>query len=267
MMHILEKLKEARELKGVDLDTLAERTRLRVHLLEAVETGRFDALPRGMYARAVVRAYAEAVGFDPNRVVTEVAAMLPEAEDPLDGMKRVRGFERPARREEPAQKQEAAAPPPQQDKANRPPADLGTSWMFALPDSNANLARAAAASAVDGGILGGIALVLAAFTSRVSGVPAASVLEVAGPAMFVVFLLIAALYFVLLGGIRGETVGARLLSLERTENLSRVTASAALRRAGAIVLREGSILVDVLVPSLHRAHADGTPAVARSRTP
>ena len=72
-MEILEQMRQAREELGLDLHALEHRTRVRLHLLEAVEQGRFEDLPRGVYARAVVRAYATAVGMDPNRVVTAVA--------------------------------------------------------------------------------------------------------------------------------------------------------------------------------------------------
>ena len=62
--------------------------------LDAIERGSFDSLPSGLYGRHAVRAYASAVGIDPGRALEEVAALLPQPEDPLDGLARVRGLPR-----------------------------------------------------------------------------------------------------------------------------------------------------------------------------
>lgn len=255
MMQALERLRLAREEHGLDVDALAKRTRLRVHLLEAVEQGRFDDLPRGVYARAVVRAYAEGVGLDPNRIMTEIAPLLPQPEDPLDGMARVRGFDRPARR--PAA---AGAPPPLDEAArddqsgNRGHSETSAiaTRDWELPALAPDLARTAAASAIDGAILAAISLVLVAATASVAGIPASTLVELAGPAMVAIAGFIAGLYFVLLGGIRGATVGARFMSVAQVEAPAGPAAADALRRAWTMVLREGSILVDVLLPAAVR---------------
>lgn len=247
-MQILERLRLAREEHGLDIDALARRTRLRTHLLEAVEQGRWDDLPRGVYARAVVRAYAEAVGMDPHRVVTEVASLLPAAEDPLDGMARVRGFER-----------RPAAPDPQPDGNRSAEAPGG--------DGMAVHARIAAAAAIDGAVLAALTLPMLAATAALARVPLADVVDVAAPAIGLLAALVAPLYFFLLGAIGGATPGERLAGPPAARGPFRGTAEMALRQTGALVLRESSILLAVLLPWPPAAREGGTPAAVHSGTP
>lgn len=58
-------LRRAREHLGLSREQLARTTTIPVGDLEAIEAGLIDALPRGMFRRAEIRAYAEAVGLDP----------------------------------------------------------------------------------------------------------------------------------------------------------------------------------------------------------
>ncbi|CAN5351414.1 hypothetical protein BH23ACI1_BH23ACI1_24860 [soil metagenome] len=249
MMQILERLRLAREERGLDIHALAKRTRVRIHLLEAVEQGRWGDLPRGVYARAVVRAYAEAVGVDPHRVMTEVAPLLPEPEDPLDGMARVRGFER------------TPAAPAADDSASEPMPEAagGTIGL-------AGHARSAAAAAVDAGLLAAVVLPLTAVTAALCGVPVATMVEAAAPAMALIGTLVATLYFLLLGGIGGATPGARLVGQPAAPRAFRGTAEMALRRTRDLVLREGSIVVDVLLPWPGVDREGDKPAMPRSGT-
>lgn len=246
MMQVLERLRRAREEQGLDIDALAKRTRLRVHLLEAVEQGRWADLPRGVYARAVVRAYAEAVGEDPNRVITEVAPLLPEPEDPLDGMARVRGFERTP---------SPAAPEPSPAVSKD-----------AEPAGMAAHARTAAAAAIDAAVLAALILPVIAATAALCGVPIATLVEVAAPAMVMLATLVAALYFLLLGGIGGATPGARLAGQPAAPRAFRGTATQAIRRAWALVLRESSI-VGALLPWPDARRDARRLAAARAGTP
>jgi transcriptional regulator with XRE-family HTH domain len=57
-------LRRARERRGLTLEEIAQRTKLPVRHLAALERDDFAVLPTGMYRRAEVRAYAEAVGLD-----------------------------------------------------------------------------------------------------------------------------------------------------------------------------------------------------------
>jgi cytoskeletal protein RodZ len=59
-------LRDGRERRGMTLDQIASATRIPRRHLNALEHGELDALPSGMYRRAEVRAFADAVGIDPN---------------------------------------------------------------------------------------------------------------------------------------------------------------------------------------------------------
>jgi transcriptional regulator with XRE-family HTH domain len=229
MMQILERLRQAREEQGVDLAALAHRTRLRPHLLEAVEQGRFDALPRGVYARAVVRAYAEAVGLDPNRVVTEVAAMLPEPEDPIEGLARVRGIERPPP-SPPASEAPSEAPLPAAARA------------AGLPG------REAAVAAIDTTVLLAFTAIITAATAALCGVAVPEVFERAAPAILAQALFAGALYFILLGGVGGATLGERIIEPQASRRRFRGTLGEAARRGGHLALKEASIVLSAAMP-------------------
>jgi len=214
----------------LDLHALERRTHIRVHLLEAVEQGRFSALPRGLYARAIIRAYAGAVGIDPDRAMAEVAPLLPGVEDPMVGVARVRGFKRPALRASP-------------DPATPDPVLHSHRVEWHLPLDTGQPQRAAAA-AIDGALLTTIQVTLVALTAHTAGVSVRNLLESATPALVMLFVLISGLYFVLLGGIAGATIGARVMGCGRPERLT-ANLSAVLLRAGCAAARELSILVDV----------------------
>jgi hypothetical protein len=278
-MEMLEQMRQAREAAGLDLQAVERRTRVRLHLLEAIELGHFDRLPRGVYARSVIRAYATAIGIDPNRAVTALAPLLPEAEDALDGIARVRGL---ARHHEAPETSTADAPvadvlhvdlPPAAD-GPRPalaissPVDLGklADRVRSAAGSWSPASREKAAAAIDGVILAGIDVLLLGLTARAAGVPVGSVLGLAAPAMATVALLIAALYFLLLAGIVGQTAGGRLMGVPPSPlSARRIDAGTMTRRACEIAARELSILVDVALPML--TGRDGRPGAPHSQRP
>lgn len=63
-------LRDQREARGLSLDDVAQRLRIRRIYLEAIEQGRFDQLPAAAYIRAFLRAYASHLGLDVEKVVT-----------------------------------------------------------------------------------------------------------------------------------------------------------------------------------------------------
>ena len=58
-------LRQARERQALTLDEVARRTRIPKSHLEALEQNSLAGIPPGMYQRAEVRAYADAVGLEP----------------------------------------------------------------------------------------------------------------------------------------------------------------------------------------------------------
>jgi transcriptional regulator with XRE-family HTH domain len=63
-----EALRRQRERRGVALNTVAEVTKIGTSFLAALERGDCSKWPGGIYSRAWIRAYATAIGLDPEEV-------------------------------------------------------------------------------------------------------------------------------------------------------------------------------------------------------
>ena len=72
------RLREARERKGVSLRDIAERTKISVRALEALEQDDIARLPGGIFSRGFVRSYAAQVGLDPEAAVEDFVRGFPE---------------------------------------------------------------------------------------------------------------------------------------------------------------------------------------------
>lgn len=75
-------LKKARYEKGIDLDQLQDSTKIQKRYLEAIEEGNFSILPGNFYVRAFIKSYAEAVGLDPDEVLTLYRDVIPVSTAP-----------------------------------------------------------------------------------------------------------------------------------------------------------------------------------------
>jgi cytoskeleton protein RodZ len=67
-------LRTAREHRGLTLAQLTSRTKIPVATLEALERNAFDKVPRGIFLRGFLRAYASHVGLDPAEIVGQYLA-------------------------------------------------------------------------------------------------------------------------------------------------------------------------------------------------
>jgi transcriptional regulator with XRE-family HTH domain len=215
-----ERLRTARERKGLSLARIARDRGVREANLELIDRNAFEDLPTGLYGRNAVRAYAAAVGLSPEDALADVAHRLREPEDPIDGLARVRGIERPRPR-----RTVDVAP------SVARPARLPISW------------RPQAAALIDSGILLGLDLALLELTALVAGVRTGDILRVALPAMLMLFALIGGLYFVLLGGIGRATIGAQLVQAPHLDELEGAGVHAVVHRGLRCALAEGSSLV------------------------
>jgi cytoskeleton protein RodZ len=74
-----ENLRRERELRGVSLRDIADATKISVRFLEALEKGRMDLLPGGLFARAFVKQYARHLGLDVDRTVADFLYAYPDA--------------------------------------------------------------------------------------------------------------------------------------------------------------------------------------------
>ena len=70
-------LRKNRMAQGLSLTEISRRTRIGVTHLRHIEEGNFKSLPPGFYARAFVRAYADAIGVDADIVLGELSDLLP----------------------------------------------------------------------------------------------------------------------------------------------------------------------------------------------
>jgi len=74
------RLRRHRERNRVSLDEIVSKTRIKREQLEAFERGDLEQWPRGIYARAWVRAYANVVGLDPIDTVDEFCKLFPHGD-------------------------------------------------------------------------------------------------------------------------------------------------------------------------------------------
>jgi transcriptional regulator with XRE-family HTH domain len=76
-------LKAAREARGLSLAELAEATRVRAGYLAAIEAMRLESLPSRPFVVGYIRAYAQALGLDPEAAVERFKAEEPVLDEPL----------------------------------------------------------------------------------------------------------------------------------------------------------------------------------------
>ncbi len=81
------RLRTAREQSGKTLRHIADTTKLSVPSLEALESEKISRLPSGIYRRAIVRAYAQEVGLNPEVILREFLAQYPDELPPLPAPK------------------------------------------------------------------------------------------------------------------------------------------------------------------------------------
>jgi hypothetical protein len=72
-------LRRVREARGLSVAELAESTRIRAQILEALETETFEHLPERVFVRGFVMAVARELGIDPWRAWDGFARAWPEA--------------------------------------------------------------------------------------------------------------------------------------------------------------------------------------------
>ena len=81
-------LRRLRLLRGLSIEQIADRTNIAPDLLEALERNDFSEWPSGVFARAYVRQYAQAVGADPDTIVDEFCRYFPQGDRRAEGVMR-----------------------------------------------------------------------------------------------------------------------------------------------------------------------------------
>ncbi len=68
----ISRLVSIRRSKGLTLEEIAAATKIRVHYLRAIEEGRFDTLPGGVYTANYIRQYARALECEAEAVMPQI---------------------------------------------------------------------------------------------------------------------------------------------------------------------------------------------------
>ena len=80
MADIGDKLRSAREAKGLSIEDIEKATKIQGRYLTAIEQNDFDKLPGDFYVRAFIRQYAQIVGLDGKKLLSEYHEDIPKAE-------------------------------------------------------------------------------------------------------------------------------------------------------------------------------------------
>jgi len=209
--------------QGLSLTEISRRTRIGVTHLRRIEEGDFRSLPPGFYARAFVRAYAEAIGVDADIVLRTLADQLPAAQ--------ASSSQHPTAPHTPQRAlpwADAADLIPDarmqvlkqllerhnESVAGLEPVASQESVTVAKPSRGP---RRFLAASLDGLLLASIYLTVIGATAAFCGVSVGELLHVARFAVFTVLALITLLYVMMMGGIAGRTIGAMLLDVPLLE--------------------------------------------------
>jgi transcriptional regulator with XRE-family HTH domain len=254
-------LRKTRMAQGLSLTEISRRTRIGVTHLRRIEEGDFKSLPPGFYARAFVRAYAEAIGVDADIVLGTLADQLPAAQSASSP--------HPSHPAHPSHQAtlpwaDAADLIPNarmqvlkqllerhnEIVANAEPASVSNVLLVPI---TARGPRRFLAASFDGLLLASIYLLVIGATAVFCGVGIRELLRVAGFAVFMVLALITMLYVMMMGGIAGRTIGAMLLDVPLLErSRSPLGLGAIARRSVDCVRADVAAAADVvtLIPAL-----------------
>ena len=75
------RLRHERERRKISIAAIAENTKILGALLEGLEKDDVSRWPTGFYRRAFIRAYASAIGLDPDTIMREFADRFPDPEE------------------------------------------------------------------------------------------------------------------------------------------------------------------------------------------
>jgi cytoskeleton protein RodZ len=88
-LHFGVTLRRAREQRGLSLRDVAQKTRISVRWLEALEEARLDGLPAVVFVSGYLRSYARAVGLDGPSLISRYHALLRERGEPAPSDRRI----------------------------------------------------------------------------------------------------------------------------------------------------------------------------------
>jgi cytoskeleton protein RodZ len=78
-----ERIRREREMRGFTLESISSTTKIRTHILEALEKEEFDKLPGGIFNKGFVRSYARFLGMNEEQALKEFLEVAGDPEQPL----------------------------------------------------------------------------------------------------------------------------------------------------------------------------------------
>jgi hypothetical protein len=76
------RLRKERERRQISLSSISASTKISASLFQSLERGDVSRWPSGIFRRAFIRAYASAIGLDPDEVVNEFVVHFPDPHEP-----------------------------------------------------------------------------------------------------------------------------------------------------------------------------------------
>lgn len=210
-------LHAARLSSGLTLDEIMRRTRLSPRVVRALDEGRFDELPGGLYARSYVRAFAGAVAADARIVEEEVVPLLPGVEDPIETIQAIAV---------------------QAETEGRTRQNAGAVCLAAF---------------IDALVLFGMNAALLTVVSLAMRIPPGDLIAEGAAGVAALGVVATVSYFVLFAGVDGRTLGRVACGLPRLTNEAPLSARAILDRAGRIGLEEVSLVMTWVVLNRRRS--------------
>jgi transcriptional regulator with XRE-family HTH domain len=77
------RLRQQREERKISLDDISAKTKIKVALLEGLEGDDLSRWAQGIFRRAYIRAYAQAIGLDPDTLLQQFLTVYPEPPEEL----------------------------------------------------------------------------------------------------------------------------------------------------------------------------------------
>jgi cytoskeleton protein RodZ len=81
-------LRRQREMREISLRDIADRTKISLRYLQAMEDDRFDLLPAPIFAKGFLREYARYVGLNPDEVVNHYLSVQQQGSPEEEGVKK-----------------------------------------------------------------------------------------------------------------------------------------------------------------------------------
>lgn len=80
-----EKLRQAREERGISISEVAEQTRISAHYLESIENDDYRPLPGGIFNKGFVKSYAKFIDIDEQEALQDYARLIAANDNGSDG--------------------------------------------------------------------------------------------------------------------------------------------------------------------------------------